>query len=137
MMRLNINLLRVILAMALAVTDAHTDDHWNSKDGYTFVIDDLMWLVILIVGATLIVWLCCCMDPMFDTTSMYGYRQCTPTTTTPSCDPVIRVKICADDARRACRQQTKTSANRPLSPIKSFDTGDPHAVPGPEVESPR
>lgn len=111
---------RMIHAMMLITTlvqaTAHGDDMDKSRDGYTFVIDDLMWLVILIVGATLIIWLCCCMDPMFDSTSQYCCKQYN-TSCAPH-DPVIHVKISPEDSRRQY-SIIKNQQDRSLAQMKS------------------
>ena len=73
--------------------DDHHDHHDYNKEGYTFVIDDLMWLVLLVVSISLFSWLCCCMDPMF-TSPQPCCKPCAPPPMAYNMkDPVVHVRI--------------------------------------------
>ena len=127
----------IFIASLVCANDVDINhDHDRSRDAYTFVIDDLMWLVLLIVGTTLVIWLCCCMDPMFDSTTQYCCKQYTSHPV--PCDPVIHVKISPEDSRRAYSNNNNNNVkNQPrpsLAPIKSFERGDPQDS---ETGSPR
>ena len=112
-----------LLVLASSVVNAdrnHDDDtigiHKDEHTGYTFVVDDLVWLTFIMLMVILISWACCFVYP--DTPPQPPpCRQC------PSaCNPVIHVKI--DDP--CARQYRKKNDNNAFTP-KSFDEGDPTA----------
>ena len=110
-----------LLVLASSVVNADRNDdavgiHKDEHTGYTFVVDDLVWLTFIMLMVILISWACCFVYP--DTPPQPPpCRQC------PSaCNPVIHVKI--DDP--CARQYRKKNDNNAFTP-KSFDEGDPTA----------
>ena len=113
-----------ILILASSMVSADPDEHSGSgghrdRDGhtdYTFVIDDLVWLTFIVLMIVLLAWVCCTVYPE----PQPMQPPCRPCHST--CDPVIHVKI--DDP---CKSQCWKKHKSALTPIRSFDEGDPTA----------
>ena len=98
-----------VIILNTAMISAHGEDDHHE---YTFVIDDLMWLVLLVVSISLLSWLCCCMDPLF-TSPQPCYKACTqpPPMAYNVKDPVVHVRI--DQGSR--KFTAKNMCNIPLN----------------------
>ena len=111
----------IILTGVQSVSCTDTDhDHYHI-DGYTFVIDDLVWLTVIIVSASLLVWMCCCMDPLFTTPA--ATQPCYKPL--PARDPVIHVKIdggcCGKTIAKQKRDNQSTNADNGALTVEPGD----------------
>ena len=103
------------LVHTLSAVRAHTDADVHS--GYTFVIDDLVWLTFFIFLMVLVIWAFCAIFPSSDPVPCRQYTPC------PNSDRVIHVKI--DQGCMPCAY--KSRSRNPLTGPGSSSEGDPSA----------
>ncbi len=111
-----VTILILASSMVSADPDEHSGGHREGHADYTFVIDDLVYLTVIVLAIVLFAWGCCIVYPE----PQPMQPPCRPCHST--CDPVIHVKI--DDP---CKSQCWKKHKSALTPIRSFDEGDPTA----------
>ena len=104
-------MLAFTLILSSKIARAHDDDAHH--DGYTFVVDDLVWSTVFILFVVLIIWAYCAIFTSPDPTPC---RQCTAYSPR---DPVVRVRIEPSCAPRPCPAYQSTQQHGALTRIKS------------------